>query len=141
MRPTAHALSPSLCPHVPQLPASSQAEHLGILQKATLWEENRRALQKEMEEEFQAAKVKARETVAETEGPIMKEAMREQIRQWFIECRSVSRASGSPFIPSSPQHPLSCSCPFLQPFLSSPDWPFAPPPPPQLPPTLLALLV
>uniref|UniRef100_H0V7Z7 IQ motif containing with AAA domain 1 like n=1 Tax=Cavia porcellus TaxID=10141 RepID=H0V7Z7_CAVPO len=87
------------------LPASSQAEHLGILQKATLWEENRRALQKEMEEEFQAAKVKARETVAETEGPIMKEAMREQIRQWFIECRAVTGR-----FPDYPDESLGGSC-------------------------------
>lgn len=66
-----------------------------VLWKATLREETQRLRQKETEEELHVAREKARESVAETEGPYMKEKMREQIRQWFIECRSVCRASES----------------------------------------------
>ncbi|XP_033620347.1 IQ and AAA domain-containing protein 1-like [Fukomys damarensis] len=87
------------------LPTPSQAEHSGSLWKATLGEETRRLCQKEMEEEFHAAGVKAREAVTETEGPDMKENMREQIRQWFIECRAITGQ-----FPDYPDESLGGSC-------------------------------
>ncbi|XP_023568510.1 IQ and AAA domain-containing protein 1-like [Octodon degus] len=87
------------------LPMPSQAEHLDILRKATLREESRRQRQKEMEEEFHQARVKARECVAETQGPDMREKMREQIRQWFIECRAITGQ-----FPDYPDESLGGSC-------------------------------
>ncbi|KAL4669133.1 hypothetical protein H8959_007687 [Pygathrix nigripes] len=71
------------------LPSPNQVEHLSIISQACLWEDVRRLRQVEKEEEFQAAMVKAHDSLAETEGPDMKEKMKEQIRQWFIECQSV----------------------------------------------------
>lgn len=57
----------------------------------------------EKEEEFQEAMGKTHESLTETEGPDMKERMKDQIRQWFIECQSVSTATVDPaFYPSSP---------------------------------------
>lgn len=43
----------------------------------------------EKEDEFQLALVKTQDALREIEGPVMKEKMQEQIRQWFIECQSV----------------------------------------------------
>ncbi|EHH17871.1 hypothetical protein EGK_14352, partial [Macaca mulatta] len=71
------------------LPSPNQVEHLSIISQACLWEDVRRLRQVEKEEEFRAAMVKAHDSLAETEGPDMKEKMKEQIRQWFIECQSV----------------------------------------------------
>lgn len=57
----------------------------------------------EKEEEFQEAIGKTHESLTETEGPDMKERMKDQIRQWFIECQSVSAAAADPpFHTSSP---------------------------------------
>jgi hypothetical protein len=52
--------------------------------------------QVEKEEEFQEAIGKTYESLTETEGPDMKERMKDQIRQWFIECQSVSTATADP---------------------------------------------
>ena len=59
----------------------------------------RRLRQAEKEEEFQLAVVKARDHLREVEGPDMKDKMKEQIRQWFIECQSVPPASADPPLP------------------------------------------
>lgn len=57
----------------------------------------------EKEEEFQEAIGKTHESLTETEGPDMKERMKDQIRQWFIECQSVSTTTAdSTFHTSSP---------------------------------------
>ncbi|XP_030789142.1 IQ and AAA domain-containing protein 1-like [Rhinopithecus roxellana] len=72
------------------LPSPNQVEHLSIISQACLWEDVRRLRQVEKEEEFQAAMVKAHDSLAETEGPDMKEKMKEQIRQWFIECHDLT---------------------------------------------------
>lgn len=58
-------------------------------------EESRRTRQVEKEEEFQEAMGKTHESLTETEGPDMKERMKDQIRQWFIECQSVSTATAT----------------------------------------------
>ncbi|XP_013360027.1 PREDICTED: IQ and AAA domain-containing protein 1-like [Chinchilla lanigera] len=87
------------------LPPQSQTERSAILWKATLGEESRRQRQREMEEEFHVARGKVLESVAETEGPHMKEKMREQIRQWFIECRAVTGQ-----FPDYPDESLGGSC-------------------------------
>ena len=52
-------------------------------------EEARRVTQEMHEQEYQQALVNIKEKIHETEGPDMKETMMDQIRQWFIECRSV----------------------------------------------------
>ncbi|XP_011728118.2 IQ and AAA domain-containing protein 1-like isoform X1 [Macaca nemestrina] len=72
------------------LPSPNQVEHLSIISQACLWEDVRRLRQVEKEEEFRAAMVKAHDSLAETEGPDMKEKMKEQIRQWFIECHDLT---------------------------------------------------
>ncbi|XP_004458341.2 IQ and AAA domain-containing protein 1-like [Dasypus novemcinctus] len=50
----------------------------------------RRLHQLEKEEEFQRAISQAYASLLETEGPDMKERMKEQIRQWFIECHALT---------------------------------------------------
>ncbi|XP_054350998.1 IQ and AAA domain-containing protein 1-like isoform X2 [Pongo pygmaeus] len=72
------------------LPSPNQVEHLSIISQACLVEDVRRLHQMEKEEEFRAAMVKAHDSLVETEGPDMKEKMKEQIRQWFIECHDLT---------------------------------------------------
>lgn len=54
------------------------------MSQASLGGDVRRLLQ--TEKEFQSAVVKTHDALRETEGPDMKEKMKVQIRQWFIEC-------------------------------------------------------
>uniref|UniRef100_A0A8C8ZDA1 IQ and AAA domain-containing protein 1-like n=1 Tax=Prolemur simus TaxID=1328070 RepID=A0A8C8ZDA1_PROSS len=68
----------------------SQVEHLDIMFQACLGDDIRRLRQIEKEEEFQAAMEKAGSFLRETEGPDMKEKMKEQICQWFIECHALT---------------------------------------------------
>ncbi|XP_021515421.1 IQ and AAA domain-containing protein 1-like [Meriones unguiculatus] len=63
---------------------------MNILNKAFLGEESRRIRQVEKEEEFQDAIGKTHNSLKETEGPDMKERMKDQIRQWFIECHALT---------------------------------------------------
>ena len=49
----------------------------------------RRLTQKNYEHEYQQALFTIKEKIQENEGPDIKETMMDQIRQWFIECRSV----------------------------------------------------
>ncbi|XP_051007538.1 IQ and AAA domain-containing protein 1-like [Acomys russatus] len=72
------------------LPSSNQTAHLDIFNQATLAEESRRVRQVEKEEEFQTAIGKTHDSLMETEGPDMKEKMKDQIRQWFIECHALT---------------------------------------------------
>lgn len=51
----------------------------------------RRVTQNIYEQEYQQALVQVKEKIRDTEGPDMREAMQDQIRQWFIECRLVLR--------------------------------------------------
>lgn len=113
--PTACASSP-----LRQLPSPpNQVGNVGVVYQAGFGEDIRRIRQIEKEEEFQLAMVKTHDSLKETEGPDMKEKLKEQIRQWFIECQSVSPASAHPtFNPSFPPHhrvPTSV-------LFSSPDW-------------------
>ncbi|MCI4380514.1 hypothetical protein PGIGA_G00240810 [Pangasianodon gigas] len=50
----------------------------------------RRSKQEEHEEDFQKALISISESLRETEGPDMKEMMKDQIRQWFIECHDAT---------------------------------------------------
>lgn len=99
-------LSPWASSPLPQLPSPpSQVENAGVSYQAGLGEDIRRIHQIEKEEEFQLAMVKTHDALKETEGPDMKEKLKEQIRQWFIECQSVSPASADPtFNPSFRPH-------------------------------------
>ncbi|ELK05168.1 IQ and AAA domain-containing protein 1-like protein [Pteropus alecto] len=63
---------------------------LGVKTIAGLGDSVRRLLQVEKEQEYQLAMVKTQDTLKETEGPDMKEKMKEQIRQWFIECHALT---------------------------------------------------
>ncbi|XP_070472926.1 IQ and AAA domain-containing protein 1-like [Equus przewalskii] len=72
------------------LPLRNHVEHLGLLSQACLWEDVRRLHQVEKEQEFQLAITKTHDSLKETEGPDMKEKMKEQIRQWFIECHALT---------------------------------------------------
>ncbi|XP_012641646.1 IQ and AAA domain-containing protein 1-like [Microcebus murinus] len=72
------------------LPPANQAEHLVIMTQASVGDDIRRLHQIEKEGEFQAAMEKAHNSLRETEGPDMKEKMKEQIRQWFIECYALT---------------------------------------------------
>ncbi|XP_045420949.1 IQ and AAA domain-containing protein 1-like [Lemur catta] len=72
------------------LPPPSQVEHLDIMSQAGLGDDIRRLRQIEKEEEFQEAMEKAGSFLRETEGPDMKEKMKEQICQWFIECHALT---------------------------------------------------
>ncbi|KAF4020481.1 hypothetical protein G4228_011688 [Cervus hanglu yarkandensis] len=72
------------------LPSASPAEPMGAASQASLGADVRRLRQTEKEEEFQLAVVKAHDHLRELEGPDMKEKMKEQIRQWFIECHALT---------------------------------------------------
>ncbi|XP_057360971.1 IQ and AAA domain-containing protein 1-like [Manis pentadactyla] len=85
--PHAHSWPPP--PH-PQLPRPKQVECLGIMSQSCFREDVWRLRQLEEEEEFQLAIVKTDDSLKETEGPDMKEKMKEQIRQWFIECHALT---------------------------------------------------
>ncbi|KAM9186033.1 IQ and AAA domain-containing protein 1-like [Dugong dugon] len=71
------------------LPSPKEKEHVGILSQACLREDVRRLRQTEKEEEFQLAMTQTHDSLIEIEGPDMKEKMKEQIRQWFIECHAL----------------------------------------------------
>lgn len=107
--PLLSPLAPSSCPQIP-LPDTVEPASVASLRKDV-----KKFRQMEREEEFQMAIVKAHDALRETEGPDIKEMMKEQIRQWFIECQSVSPASAnsslSPFS-SSPMSPY-LSCPLV----------------------------
>lgn len=109
-------LSPSAPFPLPQLPSSTQGAPSGFNAVASLGDSVRRLLQVEKEEEYQLAVVKTQDTLKETEGPDLKEKMKEQIRQWFIECQSVNpRPSrlGPPPLPLLT--PVSPDCALLPP--------------------------
>ncbi|XP_053873657.1 IQ and AAA domain-containing protein 1-like [Malaclemys terrapin pileata] len=58
--------------------------------RAQLGEEFRRLRQADYEAEYQQALVSIREGLYEVEGPDMREEMKEQLRQWFIECHDLT---------------------------------------------------
>ncbi|XP_045876049.1 IQ and AAA domain-containing protein 1-like [Meles meles] len=68
----------------------NQVENAGVMYQASLREDIRRVRQTEKEEEFQVAIEKTHDSIKETEGPDMKEKLKEQIRQWFIECHALT---------------------------------------------------
>ncbi|XP_076860476.1 dynein regulatory complex protein 11 isoform X2 [Brachyhypopomus gauderio] len=69
----------------PSLPQPSPAAVLVSANQA-----RRRVRQEEHEEDFQKALVAITSSLRETEGPDMRETMKEQIRQWFIECHDAT---------------------------------------------------
>ncbi|XP_077159520.1 IQ and AAA domain-containing protein 1-like isoform X3 [Paroedura picta] len=58
--------------------------------RAQLGEEFRRMRQSDYEAEYQDALHSIREAVYEVEGPSMREEMKAQLRQWFIECHDLT---------------------------------------------------
>ncbi|KAF0886848.1 IQCAL protein, partial [Crocuta crocuta] len=72
------------------LPSPNQLDNLGIMSQAGFAEDVRRLCQIEREEEFQLAMVTTHDSLKETEGPDIKEKLKEQIRQWFIECHALT---------------------------------------------------
>ncbi|XP_027945007.1 IQ and AAA domain-containing protein 1-like [Eumetopias jubatus] len=68
----------------------NQAGNVGVVYQAGFGQDVRRIRQIEKEEEFQLAMVKTHDSLRETEGPDMKEKLKEQIRQWFIECHALT---------------------------------------------------
>ncbi|XP_039377137.1 IQ and AAA domain-containing protein 1-like isoform X6 [Mauremys reevesii] len=58
--------------------------------RAQLGEEFRHLRQADYEAEYQQAMVSIREGLYEVEGPDMREEMKEQLRQWFIECHDLT---------------------------------------------------
>ncbi|ELK27537.1 Putative IQ and AAA domain-containing protein 1-like protein [Myotis davidii] len=69
------------------IPLPDTVEHVSV---ANLRNDVRRSRQTEKEEEFQMAIAKTHDALRETEGPDIKEKMKEQIRQWFIECHALT---------------------------------------------------
>ncbi|KAK1173858.1 dynein regulatory complex protein 11 isoform X1 [Acipenser oxyrinchus oxyrinchus] len=53
-------------------------------------EEHRQHRQAEHEREYQMALVSVKDKLREVEGPDMRETMKDQIRQWFIECHDLT---------------------------------------------------
>ncbi|CAK6434212.1 unnamed protein product [Pipistrellus nathusii] len=68
-------------------PLPDPVEHMSV---ANLRKDVKRFRQTEKEEEFQMATVKTHDALRETEGPDMREKMKDQIRQWFIECHALT---------------------------------------------------
>ncbi|XP_053115050.1 IQ and AAA domain-containing protein 1-like isoform X3 [Hemicordylus capensis] len=58
--------------------------------RAQLGEEFRRMRQADYEAEYQEALDNVRDTLYEMEGPSMREELKEQLRQWFIECHDLT---------------------------------------------------
>ncbi|XP_048366495.1 IQ and AAA domain-containing protein 1-like [Sphaerodactylus townsendi] len=58
--------------------------------RAQLGEEFRRLRQADYETEYRQALDSIRDSVYEVEGPSMREEMKAQLRQWFIECRELT---------------------------------------------------
>lgn len=50
-------------------------------------EASRRTTQEEHEEDYQKSLISITSSLRELEGPDMRETMKDQIRQWFIECQ------------------------------------------------------
>lgn len=100
-------LSPSASSPLPQLPSPKQVAPLDHASQACVEQDVRRLYQMEREEEFQLALVKTQDFLKEMEGPYMKEKMKEQIRQWLIECQSVSPALADSTLDPFPPHPVS----------------------------------
>ncbi|XP_026882038.2 dynein regulatory complex protein 11 [Electrophorus electricus] len=69
-------------------PGLSQPCPAAVLAEAN--KARRRARQEEHEEDFQKALVFITSSLRETEGPDMRETMKDQIRQWFIECHDAT---------------------------------------------------
>ncbi|XP_067391780.1 IQ and AAA domain-containing protein 1-like isoform X3 [Emydura macquarii macquarii] len=72
---------------------ASDPKALGLsaaMLRAQLGEEFRRLRQADYEAEYQQALVNIREGLYEMEGPDMQEEMKEQLRQWFIECHDLT---------------------------------------------------
>uniref|UniRef100_A0AAY4BCR0 ATPase AAA-type core domain-containing protein n=1 Tax=Denticeps clupeoides TaxID=299321 RepID=A0AAY4BCR0_9TELE len=53
-------------------------------------EQRRRQKQREHEDDYQKATVSVTGLLRESEGPDMKETLKDQIRQWFFECRDAT---------------------------------------------------
>ncbi|KAJ8003910.1 hypothetical protein DPEC_G00153300 [Dallia pectoralis] len=64
--------------------------HSAAQLKAQQGEATRRLVQEENEEEYQRVLVSIKESVRAVDGPDIREALQEQIRQWFIECRDAT---------------------------------------------------
>ena len=69
----------------PQLPAKQQPQ--SVVREI---EDRRHLVQDVHENEFQTALVTIKEKILEAEGPLMKETMMDQVRQWFLECRDIT---------------------------------------------------
>uniref|UniRef100_A0A671FY86 IQ motif containing with AAA domain 1 like n=1 Tax=Rhinolophus ferrumequinum TaxID=59479 RepID=A0A671FY86_RHIFE len=72
------------------LPSLRQVESLGNMSQASPRGNAGRLRQMEKEEEFQVALGKTQDSLRDLEGPFLKEQMKEQIRQWFIECHALT---------------------------------------------------
>ncbi|CAL8093243.1 unnamed protein product [Calicophoron daubneyi] len=66
------------------------AQKSNMVKLAQRVEAVRRVTQNIYEQEYQDALIKCKEKVRESEGPEMREAMQDQIRQWFVECRDAT---------------------------------------------------
>ncbi|XP_077664914.1 IQ and AAA domain-containing protein 1-like [Eretmochelys imbricata] len=62
----------------------------GTMLRAQLGEEFRHLRQADCEAEYQQALMGIQEGLYEMEGPAMREEMKEQLRQWFIECHDLT---------------------------------------------------
>nr|XP_015209578.1 PREDICTED: IQ and AAA domain-containing protein 1-like isoform X3 [Lepisosteus oculatus] len=60
------------------------------MKTAQVTEGQRRQKQEEHEEEFQKTRITIKDKLRDVEGPDMKETMKDQIRQWFIECHDAT---------------------------------------------------
>ncbi|XP_069853199.1 IQ and AAA domain-containing protein 1-like isoform X2 [Dipodomys merriami] len=72
------------------VPVPIKMKSVAILSQVYHAEEARRVRQTEKEEEFQLALGKTYDYIINMEGSEMKEAMKDQIRQWFIECHALT---------------------------------------------------
>ncbi|XP_027696911.1 IQ and AAA domain-containing protein 1-like [Vombatus ursinus] len=72
------------------IPSSNENEYSISMKQAQNGEELRRQRQKQKELEYEEAITEVRKRLKDTEGPDMQEEMKEQIRQWFIECHDLT---------------------------------------------------
>ncbi|XP_072508300.1 IQ and AAA domain-containing protein 1-like [Notamacropus eugenii] len=72
------------------IPTSNEVGYLITMKRAQNGEEMRRQRQKEKELEYEDATTEIRKQLKDREGLDMQEKMKEQIRQWFIECHDLT---------------------------------------------------
>ena len=78
--------------HATHATAGAKDKRAEAITKALKHSEQRRQLQEQYEQQYQAALVNIKQKLLDVEGPDLRENMSDRIRKWFISCRDQVRA-------------------------------------------------